>query len=329
MATEVAVECADDGLQRLNLSEEKLERLRSFGYTLETVAISTPAELSTILDIKDSEAARLISTARSSVNLGEGFRTGVDLMEERKAVQKLTTGSKSLDNLLGGGIETQAITEFFGEYGSGKSQLCFQLSVNVQLPEEEGGLSGTAAIIDTEGTFRPERIVQMAEAKGLDPEEALRKVFVARSYNSSHQMLLVDQIYDLAAKENVRLVVVDSLTSHFRAEYVGRGTLAERQQKLNRHMHDLLKLARRINAAVVVTNQVMAKPDMFFGDPTKPIGGHVVGHTATFRIYLRKSKGELRIARLIDSPYLPDGEATFRVTEKGIEDTESGKKRKK
>jgi len=330
VATEVVVEGADaDGLQKLNLSEEKLEKLRSFGYTLEMVAVSTPAELSTILDIKDSEAVRLINAAKSSVDLGNGFRTGVNLMEERKTVQKVTTGSKSLDDLLGGGIETQAITEFFGEYGSGKSQLCFQLSVNIQLPEEEGGLSGVAAIIDTEGTFRPERIAQMAEARGLNSDDVLKKVFVARAYNSSHQMLLVDHVYELARRENVKLIVVDSLTSLFRAEYVGRGTLAERQQKLNRHMHDLLRLGRRLNAAIIVTNQVMAKPDTFFRDPTKPIGGNIVGHTATFRIYLRKSKGELRIARLIDSPYLPDGEATIKVTENGIEDTESGGRRKK
>ncbi len=206
------------------------------------------------------------------------------------------------------------------------TQICHQLSVNVQLPKELGGLDGSVIVIDTENTFRPERIIQMAEAKGLDPNEVLRNIYVAQAYNSNHQMLLVDNAKELANKikkeggKPVRLIIVDSLMSHFRAEYVGRGTLADRQQKLNRHLHDLMRLGELFNAAIVVTNQVQAKPDTFFGDPTKPVGGHIVAHTATFRVYLRKSKGELRVARLIDSPHLPESEAVFRVTERGIED---------
>jgi len=205
------------------------------------------------------------------------------------------------------------------------TQICHQLAVNVQLPKDRGGLEGSVIVIDTENTFRPERIVQMAEAKGLDPNEVLRNIYVAQAYNSNHQMLLVDNAKELAQKlmkegKPVRLLIVDSLTSHFRAEYVGRGTLADRQQKLNRHLHDLMRFGEIFNAAVVVTNQVQAKPDAFYGDPTRPIGGHVVAHTATFRIYLKKSKGDLRVARLIDSPHLPEGEVVFRITERGIED---------
>ncbi len=205
------------------------------------------------------------------------------------------------------------------------TQVCHQLSVNVQLPKDQGGLEGSVIVIDTENTFRPERIVQMAEAKGLDPMDVLKNIYVAQAYNSNHQMLLVDNAKELAQKlmkegKPVRLLIVDSLTSHFRAEYVGRGTLADRQQKLNRHLHDLMRFGEIFNAAVVVTNQVQSKPDAFYGDPTRPIGGHVVAHTATFRIYLKKSKGDLRVARLIDSPHLPEGEAVFRITERGIED---------
>ena len=118
----------------------------------------------------------------------------------------------------------------------------------------------------------------------------------------------------------VHLLIVDSVTAHFRAEYVGRGTLADRQQKLNKHLHDLMRFGDLNNALILVTNQVMAKQDTFFGDPTKPVGGHVLGHTATFRLYLRKSKGEKRIARLVDSPNLPDGEAVFTVTTEGVKD---------
>ncbi|MHB8584377.1 MAG: DNA repair and recombination protein RadA [Thermoplasmatota archaeon] len=200
------------------------------------------------------------------------------------------------------------------------TQVMHQLCVNVQRPKDEGGLDGSAVVIDTENTFRPERIVQMCEALDMNPKEVLSRIHVARAFNSSHQMLLVDKVKELAQKEPVKLLVVDSLTAHFRAEYIGRGTLAERQGRLNTFMHEILRFGDLNNAAIAVTNQVHAKPDAFFGDPTRPVGGHIVGHTATFRLYLRKSKNPKRIARLIDSPHLPEGEAVFSVLEAGIRD---------
>jgi len=301
------------------------EKLKEAGFTtIEAIAVASPQELSAVAEIGEATAAKIITAARKLANMG-GFESGEKLLERRQSIGKITTGSKALDSLLGGGIETQAITELFGEFGSGKTQICHQLAVNVQLPKEQGGLEGSVIVIDTENTFRPERIVQMAEAKGLDPKEVLKNIYVAQAYNSNHQMLLVDNAKELAQKlmkegRPVRLLIVDSLTSHFRAEYVGRGTLADRQQKLNKHLHDLMRFGEIFNAAIVVTNQVQAKPDAFYGDPTRPIGGHVVAHTATFRIYLKKSKGELRVARLIDSPHLPEGEVVFKITERGIED---------
>ncbi|AIY90781.1 DNA repair and recombination protein RadA [Geoglobus acetivorans] len=322
---------ADEGSTVLDIEDlpfvgpATAEKLRDAGYySIEAIAVASPSELSAAAEIGESTAMKIISAARKLANVG-GFETGDVVYERRKKVGKITTGSNALNDLLGGGVETQAITELFGEFGSGKTQICHQLAVNVQLPREQGGLNGAVVVIDTEGTFRPERIIQMAEAKGLDPDKALKNIYVAQAYNSNHQMLLIDNAKELANKLkkdgiNVRLLIVDSLTAHFRAEYVGRGTLADRQQKLNKHLHDLLRFGEVFNAAIVVTNQVMAKPDQFFGDPTKPVGGHIVAHTATFRIYLRKSKGELRVARLIDSPHLPESEAIFRVTERGIED---------
>uniref|UniRef100_A0A7J2THJ1 DNA repair and recombination protein RadA n=1 Tax=Archaeoglobus fulgidus TaxID=2234 RepID=A0A7J2THJ1_ARCFL len=304
---------------------ETARKLREAGFTtIEAIAIASPAEISSVAGIGESSAVKIVQHARKMASIG-GFESGDKVLERRRNVKKITTGSSELDKLLGGGIETQAITELFGEFGSGKTQLCHQLAVNVQMPEEKGGLNGCAIVIDTENTFRPERIIQMAQAKKMDPNEVLRNIYVAQAYNSSHQMLLVDNARELAEKlrkegKNVRLLIVDSLTSHFRAEYVGRGTLADRQQKLNRHMHDLMKFGELFNAAVVVTNQVMARPDIVFGDPTRPVGGHIVAHTATYRVYLKKSKGDMRIARLVDSPHLPEGEVVFRVTENGIED---------
>jgi DNA repair protein RadA len=306
------------------------EKLRDAGFTtIEAIAVASPADLALNADVGESTASKIIIAARSAADVG-GFETGDMVLERRKLVGKITTGCEAFDELLGKkGVETQAITEFYGEFGCGKTQIVHQLAVNVQLGAEHGGLDGSVVMIDTENTFRPERIAQMVAGTSkrtgeeYDPEEFLKNIHVARAYNSNHQILLAESASQLAQelKESgkpVRLLIVDSLTAHFRAEYVGRGTLADRQQKLNKHMHELLRFGDLHNAAIVVTNQVMSKPDAFFGDPTKPIGGHIVGHTATFRLYLRKSKGEKRIARLVDSPCLPEGEAVFSVTMEGL-----------
>lgn len=295
------------------------EKLKETGFTsVEAIAAASLGELKEI-GVGESTAAKIIASARSSLQMG--FESGLDVLEKRKQVGKLSTGSTEFNNLFGGGIETQAITEFFGMYGSGKTQVAHQLAVNVQRPQEDGGLAGNAIYIDTENTFRPERIQQMASAAGVDAEETLKNILVARAYNSDHQMLLAEKAAELIKEKNVRLVVVDSLTAHFRAEYTGRGTLASRQQKLNRHMHTLQrKISDLHNAAVVVTNQVMSRPDILFGDPTAPIGGHIVGHHSTFRVYLRKGKATKRVAKLIDSPNMPDAECIFEITTDGIID---------
>lgn len=286
--------------------------------TLEALAIASIGELVAAADIGEKTASKIIESARGSLDLS--FETADIIYERRKAITRLTTGSTTLDELFGGGVETNGIMELFGEFRTGKTQIAHQLCVSVQMPNNEGGLEAGAIYIDTEGTFRPERIVQMAERFGIDYNEILKNIEVGRAYNSDHQMVLVDQFTDRAKNKDIRLLVVDSLTSHFRAEYVGRGTLAERQQKLNKHMHTLLRLAEINNISVLVTNQVMAKPDQFFGDPTTPIGGHIVAHACTTRVYLRKSKGNRRIARVVDSPWLPESEAVFAITENGIED---------
>ncbi len=308
------------------------DKLREAGYlTVESIATASPADLAESAEIGESTAKKMIKAAREIADIG-GFRTGQDVFEQRKNIRKLRTFVPEFDDLLGGGVESQAITECYGEFGSGKSQIVHQLAVNVQLPEELGGLGGSAIYIDTENTFRPERIEQMVNGLSFPdepdlelptPEEFLANIHVARAHTSDHQMLLIDTARELAAELKssdypVRLFIIDSLTAHFRAEYAGRGTLATRQQKLNRHMHELFKLVDENNAVGLVTNQVMSNPGVFFGDPTRPIGGNIVGHTATFRLYLRKSKGGKRIARLVDSPNLPEGEATFMVEEAGL-----------
>ncbi|MEM4589806.1 MAG: DNA repair and recombination protein RadA [Candidatus Micrarchaeia archaeon] len=295
------------------------EKLRAEGYdTIEKIATASPHELAEIGEISVDNAKKAIEAAKKATEIG--FETGDQVYERRKQIAKISTGSKELDELLGGGVETQAITEFFGKFGSGKTQVGFQLAVNVQKPEGQGGLGGKVLFIDSEATFRPERIRQIAEAQGMDPDQVLKNIHVARAMNSDHQILLVEKAEELIKKENIKLIIVDSLTSQFRSDYVGRGALGERQQKLNRHIRALQRLADTYNVAVYITNQVMDNPAILFGDPTTPIGGHVLAHQSTYRVYVRRGKEEKRIARLIDSPNMPEGECVFKVTPEGIRD---------
>lgn len=301
------------------------KKLRDLGYnTVEALAMATARELAPI-GVGEKKAFSIIEAARSAI--GVNFIRADELLKMRQNVLRLTSGSEAIDRIVDGGLETQTITEFYGEYGSGKSQICHQLCVNVQLPPERGGLDGAALYVDTENTFRLERIVQMAKHVGIDPEEAVKRIIYAEAYTSDHQMFLLENADKIIKENNVKLIIVDSLTAHFRSEYIGREMLASRQQKLNKHMHKLIGLARAFNTVAVVTNQVMAKPDVFFGDAVHPIGGHIVGHTSHTRIYLRRaSRGPVRIARLVSSPYLPEGEEIFKVTENGIEDVSEDEK---
>ncbi|MFT4883150.1 MAG: DNA repair protein RadA [Natronomonas sp.] len=323
------------------------DKLRDNGYdSYQSIAVASPAELSNTADVGESNANDIIQAAREAADIG-GFETGTDVLQRREQIGKLEFLIPEIDEMLGGGVETQSITEVYGEFGAGKSQITHQLAINVQLPQEEGGLHGRCIFVDSEDTFRPERIDEMVRGLpddviestmehreiegGLDDEEAMEeliqsfldKIHVAKAFNSNHQILLAEKAQEIAAEHEeddypVRLLCVDSLTAHFRAEYVGRGELADRQQKLNKHLHDIDRVGNLYNSAVVVTNQVQSNPDAFFGDPTKPIGGNILGHKSTFRMYLKKSKQNKRIVKLVDAPNLPDGEAVMRVENDGL-----------
>jgi DNA repair protein RadA len=283
----------------------------------------SPATLADMAGVGEAVARKAIQAARGMMKLG--FVSGDEFAKKREDVGFISTGSTNLNNLFGGkGIETRAITEVYGSFGSGKTQLGLTLAVNVQLPKEQGGISGKAVFIDTEGTFRPQRIRQIAEAIGANPEKVLKNILVARAFNSDHQILLLDKIGEMINEgEQIKLVIIDSLTAHFRAEFAGRGELADRQQKLNRYLHKLMKLAEQHNLAVYVTNQVMANPGMMFGDPTTPVGGNIVAHMSTYRVYFRRGKGGSRVAKMVDAPNLPENETMFFLTEKGIRDEEA------
>ena len=295
------------------------EKLIECGYeNLMNLATADPKTVAEVAEIGEATARKIIQGARNRLDMG--FETGLDALKKRGEIGKLTTGSKSLDELMGGGFETRAMTECYRAFGSAKTQIAHQLAVNVQLPKSQGGLEGKALFIDTENTFRPERIIEMAEGLGLDPQKILKNILVARAYNSDHQLLLAEKTKEIMKEKNIKLIIVDSMMAHFRSEFIGRGTLAERQQKLNKHLHELQKLGDTFNACIYITNQVMARPNVLFGDPTEAIGGHILGHTSTFRIYLKKSKKDLRIVKLVDSPNLPDGQTIIKITKEGIKD---------
>jgi DNA repair protein RadA len=297
------------------------EKLRGAGVnSVEELAVTPIRELMDKAELSKKSALKLSEIARQLMSMS--FVSAMELWEKRKDMMRCGTGSEALDDLLAGGIETKAMTELVGEYGAGKTQICLKLCVMTQLSPEQGGLSGSVLFFDTEGTFSAQRIHQMAQAMELDPDPILDGILVSRVYTSDHQILLLDHSFKICREEGIKLVVVDSLISHFRSEYIGRESLAERQQKLNNYLHKLLRLAEIYNLAVVITNQAQANPNAFFGNPDRPAGGHVLAHACTHRVMLRKSKGPKRIARIFDSPYIPDRECVFRISEKGIEDAE-------
>jgi DNA repair protein RadA len=293
--------------------------------TVMDLAATSAEQLAMELECSKDTATAFIMSAqkllRESNVIEKEFVSARSLLEKRKAMIRCSTGSKSLDELLLGGIETQAVSEFYGEFGSGKSQICHTLCAMASRPVKEGGLDGGVIYIDTEGTFRPERLDQIARARSFDPMLVLKNVAICKVYNSSHLELIIKDLGKYVTAFNAKLVIIDSIISLHRAEYLGRGSLAERQQRLNSVLHKLIRLAEIFNIVIVITNQVQSSPDSFFGDPTKAAGGNIIAHTSTYRIYLRKS-GQNRIAKMVDSPYHPYSDIRFTVNEKGIDDVE-------
>jgi DNA repair protein RadA len=314
----------EDGVKAVKklpgVGEATLNKLIKAGFnSLESIAYTPPRIIKDESGLGDKTTEKLIKASMEL--LGLGFKSAEAIWEHRKNIARITTGSQELDDVLGGGIETGSVIEFFGEFRTGKTQIMHQLCVNVQLPKEKGGLEGKALYIDTEGTFRPERIIQMSEGLDLDYKKVLKNIIYGRAYNSDHQILLVKDATSLIKEKNIKLIVIDSLIGHFRSEYIGRGTLATRQQTINAHLHDLLRLCDiYTDLAIVLTNQVQSKPDVFYGNPLRATGGNIVAHGSTIRIFLRKGKGEQRIAKVVDAPHLPEAEAVFSILESGISD---------
>jgi len=286
------------------------EKLQGAGFcTLMSLAVASPKNISELTGVSEVVARKMINTARDNCDLE--FKNADEVMENQKSIHRISTGLEKFDTLLGGGLESKSIVEFFGEFGSGKTQMSHLLCTNTlkQFP-------GCCVVyIDTENTFRPGRIVDFCDGVGIDKDDALKRIKVARSYNTDHMMMLVENVKKMISEDklDIKLIVIDSLTAHFRAEFCGREELARRQQKLNKLLLNLHLISDINNLVVYITNQVYSKPDVSFGDPIIPVGGHVLGHGSTTRVYLRKGKKGSRVAKLIDSPDMPDGEVCFYV----------------
>eukprot|EP00762_Andalucia_godoyi_P003161 ANDGO_01113.mRNA.1 Meiotic recombination protein DMC1 homolog len=313
-----------DRLQEHGINAADLKRLKECGIlTVARVLMTTRKDLLNIKGMSDAKLDKLLDAAAKLS--GPQFVSGVVALEKRKEVLKVTTGSKALDDLIGGGVETMAITEVFGEFRTGKSQLSHTLCVTCQMDPSDGGGGGKAIYCDTEGCFRPEKIRDIAERFGLDPDAALENVLVSRMYTHEQQMAAIPFIAARMAEDTYRLLVIDSIMAPFRTDFSGRGELADRQQKLSKYLSHLIKIAEEFNVAVFITNQVISDPGggagaMFVQDPKKPAGGHVLAHASTWRLYLRKGRGEQRIAKIYDSPSMPEAECIYQLSGGGIMD---------
>ncbi|KAK9687306.1 Rad51 [Popillia japonica] len=325
VVTEETDECGPQPIAKLEgngITAGDIKKLEEAGYhTIEAVAYAPKKYLLSIKGISEAKADKVLAEASKIVPMG--FTTATDIHQKRSEIIQLTTGSKELDRLLGGGIETGSITEIFGEFRTGKTQLCHTLAVTCQLPIEHNGGEGKCLYIDTEGTFRPERLLSVAERYKMSKQDVLDNVAYARAYNTDHQTQLLIQASAMMAETRYSLLIVDSATALYRTDYSGRGELSARQMHLARFLRMLLRLADEFGVAVVITNQVVAQVDgaaMFNADPKKPIGGNIMAHASTTRLYLRKGRGETRVCKIYDSPCLPESEAMFAITPDGIGD---------
>merc|ERR1711991_667737 len=304
-----------DELSTGGIATTDINKLKNAGFhTVESIAYTPTKSLVLIKGLSDNKVAKIKDAVRKLVPMD--FTSATLFHRQREGILRISTGCTAVDELLGGGIETGSITELFGEFRTGKSQICHTLCVTAQMPTSHGGGAGKALYIDTEGTFRPERLVAIAERFGLPGEEVLDNVAYARAYTSEHQSELLIQASALMAEQRYALIVVDSAMALYRTDYYGRGELNARQIHLGRYLRSLQRLADEFGVAVVITNQVVAQVDgasMFTSDPKKPIGGNIMAHASTTRLYLRKGRGDTRIMKIYDSPCLPEGDATFQI----------------
>ena len=308
-------------LQENGINNSDINKLKEAGFnSLESLSYTARKNLTTIKGFSEAKIDKIIKIVDEILNYK--IQPSTVALQKRKKLTRITSGSKELDTLLGGGFESDSITELFGEFRTGKTQICHTLCVTCQLPKSDGGGEGKAIYIDTEGTFRPEKLALIAERFGLDPKETIENVYYARAYNSDHQQRLLVQVCALMCEQKFSLLIVDSATALYRTDYTGRGELSNRQMSLAKFLRNLQKIADEHKIVVVITNQVVATVDgnAFGGNDKKPIGGHIMAHACQTRLYLKKGLKQNRICKIYDSPSLPEAEATYSITDRGIDD---------
>ncbi|KAG2204041.1 hypothetical protein INT47_007035 [Mucor saturninus] len=312
-------------LENNGISPSDIKKLQGAGFfTIESIAYTPKKVLLSIKGLSEAKVEKIIREVTAMASLG--FTTALEVQESRNNLIYITTGSSDMDKLLGGGIETGSITELFGEFRTGKTQICNTLAVTCQLPVPNGGGAGKCLYIDTEGTFRPNRIVSIAARFGLDAESCLDNIAYARAYNTEHQTELLVQACAMMSTTRFALLIVDSVISLYRTDYLGRGELSARQMHLAKFLRYLQRICDEFGVAVVITNQMLATVDgnamMFNADPKKPAGGNIMAHSCCTRLQLRKGRAENRVCKIYDSPSLPESEASFSIMEDGINDAQ-------
>ncbi|KAI0319757.1 Rad51-domain-containing protein [Amylostereum chailletii] len=291
-----------DELQQHGINVQDILKLKAAAInTVSGVTMTTRRQMLKIKGMSEAKVEKIKEAASKIV--GSSFATGLEMQEKRKRVVSISTGSKSVDGILG----------VYGEYRTGKTQLAHTMSVVAQLPPDLGGASGKVAFIDTEGTFRPDRIRSIADRFGVNGDMALENMELI---NECSQRFAEDKDF--------RLLIVDSIMALFRVDFSGRGELSERQQKLAQMLSKLAKLSEEYNISILITNQVQSDPGatMTFvaGGALKPIGGHILSHASATRMFLRKGRAEERVAKLVDSPDKPESEASYKLDEGGWAD---------
>lgn len=312
-----------DVLVEHGINKNDIDKLKEAGYTtIESLSYGLKKAICELKGISEQKYEKIQKAVNDILGDKLCFVPSNKFLEKRKNLTFITTGSNELDNLLKGGIESYSLTELSGEFRTGKTQLCMTLCVTCQLPKKEGGGAGKALFIDTEGTFRPERLIPIAKRYNLDPQEVINNVYYARAMNHEHQYKLLVQASIIMAKMPFSLLIVDSATHLYRTEFNGRGELSNRQIHLAKFLRGCQKLADIYGIAVVITNQVVAVCDGagFGGNDKKPIGGHIMAHAPQTRLALKKGAKDNRICKVIDSPLVQEAEAGYSINEDGIKD---------
>ncbi len=309
------------------LGELSYKKLEAVGVTtIYDILIRGSNEVKAYTDMEDARLHNLIQICKKVLENSKRTRNPKlsisELRKYKKNMTKIPSGCIELDDMLGGGVELEALTEVYGAFASGKTQFAYSILVEAMFR------NGWKVVwIDCEDTFDPDRLHQIIKARGygLDKTEDELSDYIDSHLSYIHTPntdMVVEEVNILSRKlvedESIKLLILDGAIGQFREEYLGRGTLASRQQNLAKFIGILKNSAYFFNIAVLFTNQVGTDPAKMYGDPTYAVGGNIVGHGSTYRLYFQK-RGKKRFATAIDSPKQAVFDVEFALNEKGVD----------